>query len=328
LFCASAVAKTEKPSFDTYVARIKAQAIEKGYAKSLVDEALDNLTYRQKVVKQDRNQPERVQTLDTYLPKRVNSWVVKKARTLFKENEPLLTKIGKEYGVQPRFIVALWGLESAFGKFGGDTSIFAALTTLAYEGRRESLYRPQIFAALEIVKQGENTVAGLKGSWAGAMGQTQFMPTSYLSFAVDYDGDGKKDIWQNKADVFASIANYLKSEGWDSQSTWGRQVKLPASFDHKFSVASGSRSLGQWIKNYQAGEKSLADWQKLGLLRMDGTSLPEREMKAALILPDDAKGRAYLAYNNYKTLMHWNRSYYFVTSVGYLADRIKYPAIK
>lgn len=316
----------DKPSFDEYVEVIKAQAIEKGYDKSLVDEALNGLTYRKKVVKKDKTQPEFVQTLDTYLPKRVNDWVVKKARKQFKDNQTLLTKIGKDFGVQPRFIVALWGLESAFGKYTGSHSVFGALTTLAYEGRRESLYRPQIFAALEIIKRGENTVAGLKGSWAGAMGQTQFLPTSYLNYAIDYDGDGKKDIWNNKADIFASIANYLKSEGWDNEGTWGRQVKLPEAFDAAVSVGKG-RSLSQWLKKYRAGSKSLADWGQLGLLRADGSKLPVKDMKAALILPDDAKGRAYLAYNNYKTLMHWNRSYYFVTSVGYLADRIGYPPV-
>ncbi|MFT4928555.1 MAG: membrane-bound lytic murein transglycosylase B [Phenylobacterium sp.] len=317
-----------KPSFDQYVATIKAEAIAKGYDEAMVNEALTGLTYRKKVVKADKNQPERIQTLDTYLPKRVNDWVVKKARNLYKDNKTLLDNIGEKYGVQPRFIIALWGLESAFGKYTGSNNVFASLTTLAYEGRRESLYRPQIFAALEIIKRGENTVAGLKGSWAGAMGQTQFMPTSYLNYAVDYDGDGKKDIWHTQADVFASIANYLKTEGWNSSMTWGRQVTLPPTFNGDESVAKGSRSLKQWLGNYKAAEKSLADWSQMGVLRTNGTALPLREMKAALVLPDDKEGRAYLAYNNFKTLMHWNRSYYFVTSVGHLADRIGFPAIK
>ena len=154
-----------------------------------------------------------------------------------------------------------------------------------------------------------------------------FLPTSFLSYAVDFDGDGKKDIWHNKADIFASIANYLKSEGWDYNSTWGRQVKLPQSFDPKLALNGRSRSLKQWLGKYKGGQKTLSTWTELGLVRADGSQLPKVDIKAALVLPDDAKGRAYLAYNNYKTLMHWNRSYYFVTSVGYLADRIGYPAI-
>lgn len=323
----SLAANKEKPSFDKYVAKIKAEAISKGYNKAVVNQALGNLTYRKKVVKADKSQPEVRQTLDTYLPKRVNDWVVKKARNLYKDNQALLDQIGEEYGVQPRFIVALWGLESAFGKYTGDHSVFASLVTLAYEGRRESLYRPQVFAALEIIKRGENTVKGLKGSWAGAMGQTQFMPTSYLHYAVDYNGDGKKDIWHSKEDVFASIANYLKKEGWNNSMTWGRQVTLPEAFDAGVSVEKGSKSLTQWLKKWRKAEKSLAHWSEMGIVRTNGKALPVRDLKAALILPDDKKGRAYLAYNNFKTLMHWNRSYYFVTSVGYLADRINYPPI-
>ncbi len=324
---AQGASKAPKPSFDQYVAKITAEAIAKGYDKAMVNQALGQLTYRKKVVKADKNQPEVRQTLDTYLPKRVNAYVVKKARNLYKENQVLLDKIGEQYGVQPRFIVALWGLESAFGKYTGSHSVFASLMTLAYEGRRESFYRPQIFAALEIIKQGENTVEGLKGSWAGAMGQTQFMPTSYHNYAVDFDGDGKKDIWHTKADIFASVANYLKTEGWNNTMTWGRQVKLPEAFDEKASIAKGSRSLSQWLGKWRSNEKSLADWSEMGIVRTNGQALPARDLKAALILPDDKKGRAYLGYNNFKTLMHWNRSYYFVTSVGYLADRIHYPAI-
>lgn len=326
-FAANQAKGQTKPSFEQYVQTLKREAVAKGYDKSMVEQALSGFSYQKKVVKKDKTQPERVQTLDTYLPKRVNDYVVKKARQLYHDNLPLLEKIGNDYGVQPRFIVALWGLESAFGKYTGSHSVFAALTTLSYEGRRESLYRPQIFAALEIVKRGENTVEGLKGSWAGAMGQTQFLPTSYLNYAVDYNGDGKKDIWQSKADVFASIANYLKSEGWDNNGTWGRQVKLPSDFDKTLAL-SKKRSLSAWRKGYRAAQKSLSQWSELGLLRMDGRALPVKDEVAALVLPDDVKGRAYLAYNNYKTLMSWNRSYYFVTSVGYLSDRIQYPAVE
>lgn len=325
---AANVSANEKPTFDEYVDAIKAQALSKGYDKSLVDEAFDGLTYRKKVVKKDKTQPEVVQTLDTYLPKRVNPWVVKKARGLYKDNKALLDKIGQQYQVQPRFIVALWGLESAFGKYTGKFGVFASLTTLAYEGRRETLYRKQIFAALEIVKQGHIGLDKLKGSWAGAMGQTQFLPTSFLNYAVDFDNDGDKDIWQSKADVFASIANYLHQEGWNANLTWGRQVKLPEGFDVSGGLSGRTGSLSQWSKKFKGLQKPLSTWQQLGLTRVDGTALPNANIKAALVVPDDNKGRVYLAYDNYKTLMAWNRSYYFVTSVGFLADQIGYPAIK
>lgn len=316
-----------KQSFSQYVEQIKVEAAEKGYDQTMIEQAFSNLTYRKKVVKKDQNQPERVETLDTYLPKRVNPWVVKKARQLYKEHQVLLDEIGSVYGVQPRFIVALWGLESAFGKYTGNHQVFAALTTLAYEGRRAALYRRQIFAALEILKQGHISLDKFNGSWAGAMGQTQFLPTSFLEYAVDYDGDGQKDIWQSTADIFASIAHYLSREGWNNQYTWGRQVKLPESFDTKVGLTSVANSLSIWSKRFKAAQQPLSYWQQLGVVRMDGSRLPDVKIRAALIIPDDANGRVYLAYDNYKTLMHWNRSYYFVTSVGFLADQIGYPAI-
>ena len=323
-----AQAADKKPTFDEYVAAIKAQALAKGYDKTLVDSALDGLTYRKKVVKKDRTQPEVVQTLDTYLPKRVNPWVVKKARGLYKDNKALLDKIGEKYQVQPRFIVALWGLESAFGKYTGKFGVFASLTTLAYEGRREALWRKQIFAALEIVKQGHISLDKLKGSWAGAMGQTQFLPTSFLSYAVDFDNDGDKDIWGSKEDVFASIANYLHQEGWNDNYTWGRQVKLPQGFDASNALSGRTGSLSSWTKKFRGAQQPLSAWSELGVTRVDGTPLPTANVKGALVVPDDQKGRVYLAYDNYRTLMAWNRSYYFVTSVGFLADQIGYPAIK
>lgn len=160
------------------------------------------------------------------------------------------------------------------------------------------------------------------------MGQCQFIPTSFLAYAADGDGDGKKDIWTNKADVFASVANYLKREGWDNNKTWGRQVLLPEDFDMSNVMKKGSRGRSEWLKNFKANERSLAQWSALGVTRMDKRPLPNVDITAALIMPDDAKGRMYLAYDNYKSLMHWNRSYYFVTSVGYLADRIGYPKVK
>ncbi len=322
----SPAALAEKPSFEQYVATLKQEALEKGFEKSLVDEAFANLTYKKKVVKADKNQPEFKQTLDTYLPRRVNKWVVNKARSLYQEKKTLLDEIGAKYGVQPRFIVALWGLESSFGKHRGKMPVIASLVTLAYEGRRESLYRPQIFKALDIVKQGEISLEDLKGSWAGAMGQTQFMPSSFHAYAVDYDGDGKRDIWNNEKDVFASIANYLKTEGWNDDLTWGRQVVLPQSFDLVNAIPRGTRGRKDWLNKWTKSERSLSDWKALGLTRTNGKPIPVRNITAALVMPDDGEGRAYLAYDNYKVLMHWNRSYYFVTSVGYLSDLIKYGA--
>ena len=316
-----------KPSYESYVQTLKQQAVEKGYSQPLLDQVFEQITFYKRAVKADRNQPENVETLDTYLPKRVPKWKVDKARKLYKEHKVLLTEIGNKYGVQPRFIVALWGLETNFGKYMGGFNVVSALTTLAYEGRREAFFKKQLWAALTILDQGHININDMKGSWAGAMGQNQFMPTSFINYAVDGDGDGKKDIWGNSADVFSSMANYLKKEGWNDELTWGRQVKLPAGFDTSHAIPKNTGSRKNWLKAWAKTERTLAEWQALGIRRMDGRDLPKVNITAALVFPDDANGRAYLAYDNYKSLMHWNLSYYFVSSVGHLSDRIKYPAV-
>ncbi|MEI8646310.1 lytic murein transglycosylase [Pseudoalteromonas sp. Hal040] len=314
--------------FDVYVAALKKEAIEKGYDQALIDQAFATAKFKKKVISADKNQPEVKETLETYLPKRVPQWKIDRARKLYKEHQDVLEKVAKEYGVQARFIVALWGLESNFGKIQGGHSVIASLVTLAFDGRRETMYKNQLWAALDILKEGHITLDKFKGSWAGAMGQTQFMPTSFNSYAVDYNGDGRKDIWTTEEDAFASIANYLKQEGWNDDLTWGRQVKLPEGFDNANILKRGTKTRGQWLEYWKNSERSLADWQALGVRKMDGSDLPNVDVTAAMVMPDDVNGRMYLAYDNYKALMHWNRSYYFATSVGYLSDRIGYPAIK
>ena len=314
--------------FDVYVAALKKEAIEKGYDQALIDQAFATAKFKKKVISADKNQPEVKETLETYLPKRVPQWKIDRARKLYKEHQDVLEKVAKEYGVQARFIVALWGLESNFGKIQGGHSVIASLVTLAFDGRRETMYKNQLWAALDILKEGHITLDKFKGSWAGAMGQTQFMPTSFNAYAVDYNGDGRKDIWTTEEDAFASIANYLKQEGWNDDLTWGRQVKLPEGFDNANILKRGTKTRSQWLEYWKNSERSLADWQALGVRKMDGSDLPNVDITAAMVMPDDTNGRMYLAYDNYKALMHWNRSYYFATSVGYLSDRIGYPAIK
>lgn len=314
--------------FDVYVAALKKEALEKGYDEALVDQALATAKFKKKVISADKNQPEVKETLETYLPKRVPQWKIDRARKLYKENQDVLEKVAKEYGVQARFIVALWGLESNFGKIQGGHSVIASLVTLAFDGRRETMYKNQLWAALDILKEGHITLDKFKGSWAGAMGQTQFMPTSFNAYAVDYNGDGRKDIWTTEEDAFASIANYLKQAGWNDDLTWGRQVKLPEGFDNSNILKRGTKTRSQWLEYWKESERSLADWQAIGVRKMDGSDLPNVDVTAAMVMPDDVNGRMYLAYDNYKALMHWNRSYYFATSVGYLSDRIGYPAVK
>ena len=302
-----------KIPFKDYVENIKTQAKENGIDAEVVDSAFADVEFIQRSVKSDKAQPEFKLTLDTYIPRAVPDWKIEQARDAYAKHYHLLHKIGKEYGVQPRFIVALWGIETNFGRLTGRNYVISSLTTMAYEGRREALFKKQLFAALTILEQGHIAQQDFIGSWAGAMGQVQFMPTSYLNYAVDYDGDGKKDIWNSYADVFASAANYLKTEGWNVDETWGRQVRLPDSFDNQL---TGIQQ-----------QKTLQEWQDLGVRRFDGSALPKVDLSASIVVPDDADGRIYLAYNNYRVLMHWNRSYYFATAVSYLSERINHPRI-
>ena len=305
--------ESPKISFADYVTNIKIEAKESGINPQVVDQAFANVEFLQRSVKADKAQPEFKLTLDSYIPRAVPDWKIKQAREAYKKHYSLLQKIGKEYGVQPRFIVALWGIETNFGKLTGRHYVISSLTTMAYQGRREALFKKQLFAALTILEQGHIKADEFIGSWAGAMGQVQFMPTSYLNYAIDYDGDGKKDIWNTYADVFASAANYLQTEGWNDQQTWGRQISLPVGFDNKLASLK--------IK------KTLQQWQALGVRRFNGLDLPNVNIKASIVIPDDKSGRIYLAYNNYQVLMHWNRSYYFATAVCHLSERIRSPHI-
>ncbi|GAB2931900.1 lytic murein transglycosylase [Rheinheimera gaetbuli] len=325
VFSVSLYAADSKPDFAQYTAALKQEALDKGYAAELIEPVFASLQFHERVVSADKSQPEFVETLSTYLPKRVSETRIRMARERYKQYLPQLEQIAAEYGVQPRFIVALWGLESSFGRIMGNFSVPSALVTLAYDGRRESFFKQEFYHALDILAQGHISLDEMKGSWAGAMGQSQFMPSSFMAYARDGDGDGKKDIWTNQADVFASIANYLKQQGWDNNKTWGREVLLPTDFDAANAIARGSLQRGEWLKRWAQSERSLADWNKLGVRRLNNTALPARDITAALVLPDGESGRAFLAYDNYKVLMHWNRSYYFVTSVGYLADLIIAP---
>jgi len=322
----SVMAKTQA-EFQQYLTNLKQEAIAKGYDTQLIEQAFASAAYKEKVISADKNQPEVKETLETYLPKRVPQWKIDRARKLYKENQDVLEKVAKDFGVQARFIVAIWGLESNFGAIQGGHNVISSLVTLAFDGRREALYKRQLWAALDILKSGHITLDKFKGSWAGAMGQTQFMPTSFNAYAVDYNNDGRKDIWTTKEDAFASIANYLKQEGWNDNLTWGRQVQLPADFDKQYILKRGTKTRKQWLEYWNNSERSLADWQALGVRRADGSDLPNVAVDAALVMPDDVNGRMYLAYDNYKVFMHWNRSYYFATSVGYLSDRIAYPKI-
>jgi len=298
--------------FSEYIKGLKQEARELGISEETLESAFANVEYRPRAVKADKNQPEKKLTLDEYIPRAVPDWKVKQAKHLYKKYYSDLTRIGHKYGVQPRFIVALWGVESNFGKLTGGYNVIDALATLAYEGRRETFFRKETMAALTILEEKHISIDKMKGSWAGAMGQSQFMPSSFVGYAIDENGDGKKDIWSTKADVFASAANYLAEHGWNDHYTWGRQVSVPKSISHSLQGREKEKA------------KSLREWGELGVRRLNGVALPKinPDIDAWLIRPDDEGGRAYLIYNNYQVLMKWNRSYYFGLAVSHLADQM------
>lgn len=294
--------------FDFWVQELRQEAAKRGISATTFDAALKGVRPNPRVLELDRSQPEFTLTFQEYLDRVVTPKRIETGREMLAKHRDLLREIGQKYGVQPRFILALWGIESDYGRKTGGFPVIEALATLAYDGRRSSFFRKELLAALHILEEKHVTPGAMLGSWAGAMGQCQFMPTSFRAYAVDYDGDGRRDIWTSKADVFASIANYLANYKWRGNQTWGRPVRLPADFDH--AVADGKV------------EKPLEDWQRLGVRRTDGRDLPAAEMSGAIVLPSGADGPAYLVYHNYNAILYWNRSTYFAMAVGHLADQI------
>lgn len=298
--------------FEQWLATLREDAKAAGISPSIIKAALDDLKPIPEVVELDRRQPEGRLTFQEYNRKVLAKSRVERGRALYQEHQALLKQVANEYKVQPRFIVALWGIETSYGGFTGGHDVVPALATLAYDGRRADFFKKELIAALRILDQGHISTDKMRGSWAGAMGQSQFMPSSFLRFAVDFDGDGKRDIWNSLPDIFASIANYLKGSGWDDSYTWGRMVKLAAAEKAPPTSKAALKVV-----------KSLPEWQSLGVRRTNGNNLPKVALKASLLQTDEGQGPAYLVYNNFRVLMDWNRSTYFALTVGELADLIQ-----
>jgi membrane-bound lytic murein transglycosylase B len=302
-------------SFDQWLTQLRKDALADGISDATLDAALKDVKLIERVIELDRSQPEFTLTFVQYLERVVPVSRQNKAKARFDEHRDLLKEIGQTYGVQPRFVVALWGIETDFGRVQGGFKVIPALVTLAYDGRRSEFFRKELMDALHIIEEGHISAEEMNGSWAGAMGQSQFMPSSFRQYAQDYDKDGHKDIWTTQSDVFASAANYLKSVGWQDDMTWGREVKLPSS-----GVASPDMAMAL---HDNKTKKSLPEWTKLGMLSADGSALPTRPLQARLVLPDGADGPAYLVYANYEAILRWNRSNYFAIAVGTLADSMR-----
>ncbi|HET98390.1 MAG TPA: lytic murein transglycosylase [Desulfurivibrio alkaliphilus] len=296
--------------FDEWLRELRAEALERGIREETLDAALTGVEPIPRVIELDQQQPEFTLTFQQYRDRVVPRTRIEMGRQRLAEHHELLTEIGNKLGVQPRFIVALWGIETDFGRITGGFPVIASLATLAHDGRRSAYFRRELFNALQILDEGHITPDRMVGSWAGAMGQSQFMPSSFLNFAVDYDGDGRRDIWQTQADVFASAANYLARSGWLVDQTWGRAVRLPSGFNRDLTGLDTRKPIGQW--------------QALGVRQPDGSALPTRQLSASIIIPDpeNSPELAFMVYENFRTILKWNRSNYFALAVGLLSDAI------
>jgi membrane-bound lytic murein transglycosylase B len=308
-------ADEEEGSFDDWIAHIKQLAKEKGISDETLSVSFENIERIERVIELDRKQPEFTLTLNEYLNNTVTKGRMNKGKKFYDEHNNLLKIISNEFKVQPRFILALWGIETSFGKFTGSFNVIKSLSTLSHDLRRRDFFTDELINALTIVDQGHINSDKMMGSWAGAMGQNQFMPSSFLNYATDFNKDNKKDIWNTQSDVFASTANYLSSSGWNYEQTWGREVKIIKEIDPEF-VTTSAKSIEI--------NKKIPEWINLGVVNLDGTKLPEVNIDAYLVYPEGDDGRKFLVYENFKTIMKWNRSLFFGISVGKLSDMIEY----
>lgn len=307
--CLFAPLAAQAQTFESWLAAVRGEAAQQGISQSVIDSALSDLTPNHKVIDLDRKQPEKKISFRTYRQNVVNTARIEKGREMMHRHASLLHAVESKYGVAPQYVVALWGIETNFGGNTGGFDIVRSLATLAWEGRRASFFKDELFKALKIIDKGHISRSDMKGSWAGAMGQNQFMPSSFWSYAEDYNADGRRDIWNTLPDVFASTANYLAESGWNMGDRWGREVHLPHGL---------SKDLVGFDTN-----KTVSDWRALGVTLPDRSALRGgNDMRAWLIAPDGLSGATYLVYENYRTIMKWNRSTYFATSVGLLADAI------
>ncbi|KAF0117900.1 MAG: membrane-bound lytic murein transglycosylase B [Rhodospirillaceae bacterium] len=308
-------AEEGKKDFAAWLDALKTEAQETRRIKpAVLERALQGIKPLPRVIELDRRQPELTLSFQEYLARTVTKARIAAGRRKMAAHGPLLTEIGKTYGVPPRFIVALWGIETDFGRLTGTFPIVEALATLAYDGRRSAYFRRELLDALTILDEGHILPERMLGSWAGAMGQNQFMPSSFLRFAKDHDGDGRRDIWNTTADVFASTANYLATSGWQREQGWGRAVRLPQGFDG--------------VLAERKVKKSLAEWAALGVTGVDGHALPGQSLPAMLVLPNGGdtprkERAAFLVQENYEVLLKWNRSNLFALAVGHLADHLR-----
>ncbi len=301
-------AAAQESSFAAWLQDFRREAAGAGISRATLDAAFRGVTPNPRVLELDSRQPEFTRTFWSYIGRAVSDTRIERGRSLLAKHRRLLGDVAARHGVQPRFLMAFWGLESSFGDNTGGFEVIEALATLAFDPRRATFFRAQLLDALRIVDQGHIALSRMTGSWAGAMGQLQFIPSTFAAYAIDADGDGRRDIWNSLPDVFASAANYLRSIGWRSDQTWGREVRLPAGFD--------------WNQASLKVEKPLRGWAALGVRAANGQALPVADFDGSIILPGGYRGPAFLVYGNFRAIMRWNRSIFYAVTIGHLSDRI------
>ncbi|MEE4251200.1 MAG: lytic murein transglycosylase [Alcanivoracaceae bacterium] len=305
----NANAQTANPAeFVVCVERLQSTALERGINEVVVKRDLAAVNYVERVIELDRRQPEFTESFATYFERRVTDERIVRGRKLLAEHRKLLDQISREFGVPAQYLVAFWGLETNFGGFFGKMPVLDSLATLACDQRRSEYFTGELINALKIIDEGSISAERMQGSWAGAMGHTQFMPSVFLRYAIDYDGDGKRDLWGSLPDALASAANFLRGIGWRNEERWGREVKLPDGF------AFDNAGLGKKL--------SLRQWHDLGVRQANGSALPKVDMQASLLVPSGHQGPAFLVYENFHVIMRWNRAEAYALAVGHLADRI------
>lgn len=306
--CFSRSGVADEVTFSRWLTDVRAEATSEGISQHTLDRAFAGVLPIPRVVELDRQQPEFVQTFWRYFGSRVTPERVLRGRENLKEHHELLTRIAQRYGVEPEVIVAFWGLETNYGSNTGHFRAVDALATLAYNGRRAAFFRKELLAILSLMEKGDVPI-DVQSSWAGALGQMQFMPSTYLAYAEDFDGDGRRDLWNSLDDAFASAGHYLSAMGWESAQPWGQEVRLPETFDYY---------LSGWDTKLAA-----SDWYRLGVRNLTGPDLKGKATVGSIVLPAGAvQGPALLVYKNFNTIMRWNRSTFYAVAVGNLSDQI------
>jgi membrane-bound lytic murein transglycosylase B len=294
-------------TFAEWREQLRAEAFSLGISEETLL-AIDDLEAPlERVLELDDAQPEFIQTFTRYLSLRITPLQINRGRALLRQYAVLLEEVRQSYGVQPHYLVSFWAIESNYGRATGGFSVLQALATLAFDPRRADFFRTELLTALKIIDDGHIAVENMSGSWAGAMGQLQFLPSVFARYGIDGDNDGKIDIWNSLPDIFHSAANFLSQSGWRGDERWGREVLLPSNFD--FSL-TGTRT-----------RKPLQEWNDLGIIQINGLPIPVANMQASVILPAGAGGPAFLTYANFRATMVYNPSTFYALTVGHLADR-------